>query len=81
MSVEHCGKPRDTAYCPDCGAKLEEFFSGIQGLKRHVQARVGHLTASLGAIPDDKDCDRAAKNLAKWQSWRDDLMRLIDASG
>ena len=78
MSVECCGKPCDTPFCPMCGKRLSEYFLGIQGLKRHVDNRVKSLKDAVG---EEKVDDRKLKALNKWQSWQTSLQGLIDASG
>jgi len=82
MSVEHCGQDRDTPYCPECGKRLEENLSGIQGLKRHVDSRVEAVRRDAEKEerqrPSDICCERAKKNLVKWEKWQAALKELMD---
>ena len=70
MSVEHCGREWDTPYCGLCGKKLADNTLGIQGLKRHVDARVRSATAKGGNA-----------NLPRWESWQKALNDLIENAG
>jgi len=72
--VEHCGAQRDTPYCPECGKRLGENVLGIQGLKRHIDARI----KSLMHLPQN---EKNAKNLHRWNTWQTALKELMDASG
>ena len=81
MSVECCGKPCDTPFCPMCGKRLSEYFLGIQGLKRHVDGYVKSLAASREELPPGDLSDKKEKLLDKWQGWQAALQGLIDGSG
>ena len=79
MSVEHCGAPRDTAYCPDCGVLLDE--SQIHILKNHVDDLASRAEIRLQSISPESDpvAARRVKKLAfKWHGRQKALKELID---
>jgi hypothetical protein len=69
-----CGEERATAFCPDCGKRLA--VDARTGLVAHCRRQVEQWQRCVDE-PDigDRHLTSAKKNLAKWQSWLDWVLK------
>ncbi len=67
-----------TKFCPHCGRAAD--FYGIDGLLAHVRSGVADAFKDLLRARNRGNADRIAektKSAAQWNSWLDELARLI----
>ena len=79
MTLECCGQPCSTKYCPHCGTHLSGSASSLSGLLRHICSAIAAQKANLKNIdPNDASYGRRERSLSKWGSWKVDLEALIE---